>query len=142
MATQLMRNLMRLGNSLGVSLYRRSHGRIGGGAKGLQVCLLTVPGRRTGQPHTVAVAFMEHDGAHLVMGSGGGQKPEPQWMRNLRVASRATIQIGDEVREVTPRITAGEERDRLWHDVVLARAPFFVKYEERSGRTIPIAVLR
>ena len=137
-----MRKLMRMGNNLGVSLYRRSGGRIGGSAKGLPVLLLTVPGRRTGRPHTVAVAYFEHDGGYLVMGSGGGMKEEPQWMRNLKAASHATIQIGDDVREVTARITAGTERDRLWHDVVLARAPSSAKYETRSGRTIPVGVLR
>ncbi|GLZ35141.1 hypothetical protein Lesp02_73280 [Lentzea sp. NBRC 105346] len=139
---KVMRRLMRMGNSLGVSLYRRSHGRINGSGRGLPVLLLTVPGRRSGQPHTVPVVYMEHDGAHLVMGSGGGSKPEPQWMRNLRAASNATIQIRDDVREVTPHVPTGAERDRLWHDVVLARAPFFADYERKSGRTISVGVLR
>ncbi len=33
------------------------------------------------------------------------------------------------------------DRDLLWQNVVLERAPFFAKYEEKAGRTIPIAVL-
>ncbi|WP_281221106.1 hypothetical protein [Nocardia uniformis] len=32
-------------------------------------------------------------------------------------------------------------RDQLWYDVVLRQAPFFAKYQDKSGRIIPVAVL-
>lgn len=140
MASVLQR-LMRAGNSLGVSLYRWSHGRIGGGARGLPVLLVTAPGRRTGLPHTVAVAYFEHDGGYLVVGSAGGAERDPQWFRNVRAADRVTVQIRDDVRELRPRVLKGKERERVWNDVVLARAPFFQKYADKSGRTLPLAVL-
>jgi hypothetical protein len=35
----------------------------------------------------------------------------------------------------------GEERDELFSDVVVRRAPAFAKYEKRTTRVIPIAVL-
>lgn len=67
-----LRTLLRLANTLAVSLYRRSGGKIGGTAKGVPVILLTVPGRRTGTPHTVPVASFEHDGGYLVTGTPAG----------------------------------------------------------------------
>lgn len=55
-----------------MSLYRRSGGRIGGSAKGVDVLLLTVAGRRTGKPHTVPVAYLEHGDGYLVTASVAG----------------------------------------------------------------------
>ena len=134
-------SFMRIGNRVGSTLYRRSHGRIGGGVKGLPVLLLTVVGRKSGEPHTVPVAYFEHDDGLLVVGSAGGMKDEPQWFRNLRKAKVVTVQRADDVREMTPRVLRGEEYLSVWNDVVLSRAPFFGKYELKSGRTIPVAKL-
>jgi deazaflavin-dependent oxidoreductase (nitroreductase family) len=100
-----------------------------------------VPGRRTGTPHTAPVAYFEGDGRYVVTGSAGGTKTDPQWFRNLRVAPRVRIQIGDQQYDVDARVAEGPDRDRLWQDVVLARAPFFTKYQEKAGRVIPVAVL-
>lgn len=137
----MMKKVMRTANALIVSLYRRSSGRIGGTAKGTSVLLLTVPGRKTGTPHTVAVSYFEHNGGYLVTGSGGGMKSEPQWVRNLRVTPKAQIEIGAERRDVEVCVAEAAERERLWTQVVLAQAPFFVNYQEKSGRVIPVAVL-
>jgi deazaflavin-dependent oxidoreductase (nitroreductase family) len=132
---------MRGANRLAVSLYRRSGGRIGGRAKGTRVLLLTVPGRTTGIRRTVPVSYFEHDGELIVTGSAGGMKDNPQWISNLRAAGAADIQIGAQRSSVHARVTEGPERDELWQQVVLARSPFFAKYEKKSGRVIPVAVL-
>lgn len=133
--------LFRHGNRLAVTLYRRSGGRIGGSAKGIPVLLITVPGRRTGTPHTVPVAYIEHEGGYIVTGSAGGTKSEPQWFRNLRPARHAHIELRDRHHDVDIRVPDRAERDKLWRDVVLAHAPFFEKYEQKAGRVIPVAVL-
>ncbi|WP_020389369.1 nitroreductase/quinone reductase family protein [Kribbella catacumbae] len=137
----VLRRLLRNANRLAVWLYRRSGGRIGGTAKGLPVLLITTPGRKTGKPHTIPVAYFETGDGYLVTGSAGGTKSDPQWFRNLRAATRVQIQIGNTQHEAEPRVSDAANRDRLWQDVVLARAPFFTKYEEKSGRLIPVAVL-
>jgi deazaflavin-dependent oxidoreductase (nitroreductase family) len=133
--------LFRYGNRMAVGLYRRSGGRIGGSAKGLPVLLITVPGRRTGAAHTVPVAYIEHDGGYIVTGSAGGTKSEPQWFRNVRATRHAHIRFRDRRRDVEIRVPDRADRDRLWRDVVLPRAPFFAKYEQKAGRVIPVAVL-
>lgn len=137
----LMKKVLRAANGIGVSLYRRTNGRIGGKAKGTSVLLLTVAGRRTGTPFTVAVSYFLHDGDFIVCGSAGGMKHEPQWIRNLKAAGEARIQIGSEIHVVDGRVTDAIERDELWRSVVLPQAPFFAKYAEKSGRVIPVARL-
>jgi len=138
-ATQ--RAVMRRANALMVWLYRSSGGRLMGKAKGgTPVLLLTAPGRRSGVPHTVPVAYLERDGSWVITGSAGGMKNHPQWIANLRHSARATIQIGRERQEVSAVVPQGAERDALWREVIEWK-PFFQDYERKSGRVIPVAVL-
>jgi len=133
--------VMAAGNKAAAWVYRRTRGRVGGSAKGLPVLLLTVPGRKTGKPHTVPVAYFEHGTGYLVAASAGGGKANPQWIHNLGAAGKAHVSVYGDDHDVEARIVDSPERDELWREVVLAKAPFFAKYEEKSGRTIPIAVL-
>jgi deazaflavin-dependent oxidoreductase (nitroreductase family) len=129
------------GNKAPSWLYRLSGGRIGGSVAGVPVMLLTVPGRKTGVPHTAPVSRFEHDEGWLVVGSAAGSDQDPQWFRNLRAAGRARIVIGSAEHEVDVRIAEGRERDHLYREVVVMRGPHFAKYERRTTRVIPIAVL-
>ncbi len=128
-------------NAAAVWLYRRSGGRIGGTAKGVDVLLLTVAGRKTGRPFTVPVSYLRHGAHYVICGSAGGMKHDPQWIRNLQAAGRAEIEIGRDRVAVDGRVTSGAERDELWNKVVLDQAPIFAKYEQKSGRVIPVATL-
>ena len=135
--------MMKGAGKAAVFAYRRSGGRIGGKALGgAPVMLLTVAGRKSGQPHTTAVTYFEHEGGYVVVGSAGGTPEDPQWFRNLRKAATASIEVGTSPRRsVGVRVLTGEERDRVWTGVVLARVPEFAKYETKSGRRMPLAVL-
>lgn len=136
-----VRRAGRVANTAAVWLYRRSGGRIGGSAKGIDVLLLTVVGRKTGKPFTVPVVYFPHDTGYVIAGSAGGMKRDPQWVHNLRAAGHATLEIGRDVIPVQGHVTDGAQRERLWNDVVLAQAPFFMKYQQKAGRVIPVATL-
>lgn len=138
---QVVKKMMAAGNTVAAWLYRRSSGRIGGSAKGLPVLLLTVSGRKTGTPRTVPVSYFEHGNGYLVAASAGGMKADPQWIRNLGAAGKAQISVFGDRYDVEARIADSDEREALWQEVVLAQAPFFAGYGEKSGRTIPIALL-
>jgi deazaflavin-dependent oxidoreductase (nitroreductase family) len=133
--------VMAAGNRAAAWVYRRTRGRIGGSAKGVPVLLLTVPGRKSGTLRTVPVAYFEHGNGYVVSASAGGAKSDPQWIHNLGAAGKAHITVFENQYDVDARIAHHAERDELWRDIVLARAPFFAKYEEKSGRIIPIALL-
>lgn len=131
----------RTGNRFGVWLYRRLDGRLFGGSRDVGVLLLTVPGRRTGLPRSACVGYLDTDEGMLVWGSGGGAPTDPDWFRNVRAADRVGVQVRDRHLAARPRVLGGEERDRVWREVVLARAPDVRRYADRSGRTIPLAYL-
>jgi deazaflavin-dependent oxidoreductase (nitroreductase family) len=59
--------------------------------------ILTVPGRRTGQPRRTVVNVLEVDGERYLVAPRG----ETHWVRNLRTAGGATLQVGRRVEDVT-----------------------------------------
>lgn len=83
------------------------------------------------------MSYFEHDGSCLVTCSAGGAKKDPQWIRNLRTAPTAHIQIGATEMDVNGEVCDDVQRAELWHDVVVARAPLFAKHEQKSGRFDP-----
>lgn len=96
--------------------------------------LLTVRGRITGQPRTAPVAVVEIDGRRWVVGAYG----EVNWVRNLRAAGKADI----EIRGRTERVSA-YELDRsaaiaFYREIV----PRYVGRMPRLGRSFVRTLLR
>ncbi len=73
----------RIGDALFIALLRV-------GIKIGTMSLLTVRGRRSGQPHTVPVLLVEQDGQRWLVAPYG----VVQWVRNLRAAGTATLTRG------------------------------------------------
>ena len=136
--------MTRTGNRIGAWMYRTLDGRLASGSKRVTVLLLTVPGRKTGQPHSVCLRYLLHDGGFLVWGTASGATEDPDWFRNLRAAEASGGTADVKVRgghfTVRPRELHGDERSREWQ-FVLDEAPEVEKYARRAGRTIPMAVL-
>ena len=126
--------------ALNVWLYRRSHGRVMGKVGGIPVLLLTVAGRKTGIARTSPVSYFLEGDSYVVTGTAGGSPQEPQWFRNLRAAPRAEIEVGSRRLPVVVRVTTGDERAALWKKRVQT-APRFGKYETKTDRPMPMAVL-
>ncbi len=92
------------------------------GPKYFPMVLLTVRGRKSGQPRTTPVVTTEQDGKRYVIGTFG----DVNWVRNLRAAGQATLTRGrlhENVRatELTPAEAAPFLKQ------VLATAPGFIR---------------
>ena len=98
-------------------------------------------GRTSFEAADEVVAYVEREGAYYLAATAGGQPKEPQWVRNLRAASTATIEIGRERRTVSVEVLRGAENDAAWRDVIVATYPAFAPYEAKSGRKIAVARL-
>ncbi|MFC4783611.1 nitroreductase/quinone reductase family protein [Nocardioides sp. MAHUQ-72] len=138
----MSRRLTRVGNRIGVWLYRRLDGRLSSGRKDVTVLLITVPGRRTGLPRSTCVRFLETPDGKVVWGTGSGSARDPDWFLNLRAADVADVQIGRDHFRVRPRELVGSVREAVWTGTVLTRAPEVARYARKAGRTIPVAVLQ
>ena len=121
-------------------LYRASGGRIGATIWNLPIVLLTTEGRTTGKPRTTPLCALPHGDGFVVIASFGGSDTPPGWWLNLERSPRAALQIGRERHLVVARTTAGGEREQLWAEVV-ARAPGYLTYAQRTSREIPVVVL-
>ena len=132
---------MRLGNHIGVWMYRRLDGRLSSGSKDVLVLMITTPGRRTGIPRSTCVRYLETPAGYVVWGTGSGSPRDPDWFQNLRAAPTAEVQVRERTFTARPRELHGEERDAVWRDTILAQAPAVDRYARKAGRRIPVAVL-
>lgn len=121
-------------------LYRASGGRIGGRVVGLPVLMLTTTGRKSGAPRTSVLTYLPKGRAAVVFASNAGEPRHPAWWLNLVADPRATVQIGREVVPMIAREADGEERTRLWDEIVRAYDGY-AEYEKRTTRRIPVVVL-
>jgi deazaflavin-dependent oxidoreductase (nitroreductase family) len=140
--TTFKHKLVRVGNRIGVWMYRAFDGRLASYNKGAKVLMITTPGRRTGVLHSTCVRYLDVPEGFLVWGTASGAPRDPDWFRNLRKAELADLQVGSQTLRVMPRELVAEERDKAWNDIVLAQAPEVEKYAQRAGRTIPVALLK
>ena len=131
----------RTGNRIGVWMYRHLDGRLSSGSKKVQVLMITTPGRRTGIPRSTCVRFLESPKGLVVWGTGAGARRDPDWFENLRRVRVTHVQVRARRFEAAVRELVGDERDEMWRDTILVQAPGVVRYADKAGRTIPVAVL-
>jgi deazaflavin-dependent oxidoreductase (nitroreductase family) len=80
--------------------------------------LITLRGRKSGQPRTTPVTIIEHAGRRGVISPFG----EVNWVRNLRVAGRATITVGRRKEEVSAVELGPAEAVEFIRDVLAPHA--------------------
>jgi deazaflavin-dependent oxidoreductase (nitroreductase family) len=88
----------RLGDALFMALLRA-------GMKIGTMSLLTVRGRKSGQPHTVPVLLVEQDGKRWLVAPYG----VVQWVRNIRAAGTATLRRGRRSETIAVRELSAQE---------------------------------
>jgi deazaflavin-dependent oxidoreductase (nitroreductase family) len=126
-----------------LALQKRTGGRISFlRVAGLPYLVLTATGRKSGQPRSVPLLYVPHGDDYLVVASNWGQKRHPAWSANLLSNPDAVVQAGGQDVPVRARQVVGEERDRLWRDVITQTWPAYDDYAERAeGREIRVFAL-
>jgi F420H(2)-dependent quinone reductase len=131
----------KLANAMHCAIFRASHGRVGGRAKGIPLLLLTTTGRRSGRVHTVPVGYIEHGDDLLVVGSAGGLSFHPAWYLNVRQNPRVVVEMPSGRRTMLAEVAEGDEQTALWNYVVGVH-PVFESYQRRTTRQIGVVRLR
>lgn len=123
-------------------IYRKTGGRILGRIGKAPVLLLTTRGRKTGQPRTNGLLYLDRGDHWVVAASWAGEPRHPVWYLNLREHPDVTIQIHDRHIPVRARQLEGDQRALVWKEIV-AQDPSFAEYEERTRgiREIPVIAL-
>lgn len=126
----------RLGQSvvpLDLALQRRTRGRIGLMRMiGVPHLLLTTTGRRTGQPRSVPLQYLPHDGEYVVVASNWGKSHHTAWSANLLAEPQAVVSDRGRDVPVRARLLTGAERERAWQRLT-EQWPAYDDYAERAA---------
>ena len=131
---------LRLAGRLNVAVYRLSGGRLMSKVGRAPVLLLTTTGRRSGQPRTAPLLYLDDGGRYVVIGSNAGNPRAAAWALNLQANPDAEVEIRGRRQRVRARVTSGAERDELWRRMN-AQYGGFEDYRARTSRDIPVVVL-
>ena len=139
-------SIIKWGSRANVALYRATGGRLGGKWRvgsafpwGIPVCLVTTIGRKTGQPRTAPLLFLEDGDKVVLVASQGGLPKHPLWFRNIQANPEVTVQIRSRVRKMRARVATEQERADYWPKLV-AMYPDFDNYQSWTDRVIPVVV--
>jgi deazaflavin-dependent oxidoreductase (nitroreductase family) len=128
---------------LHAALLRASRGRLrrsrllGGGQP---VLSLTTTGRRSGEPRSTIVAYLEDGDAYVVFGANLGGERDPAWCLNLAADPSATIHVNGHRLDVGATRATGDEAKRLWR-AYAERLPAVDTFAAIAGREIPVWIL-
>jgi deazaflavin-dependent oxidoreductase (nitroreductase family) len=124
-----------------VFLYRRLGDRMR--VMGRPLLLLTTIGARSGRRReTLVCRFPDEGEAWLVVASYAGAAQHPTWYINMaKHPDQVWVEIGKHKVEVKPDLLRGAARDEAWRRIV-ALAPGYGKYQEKTDREIPVIRLR
>lgn len=123
----------------GIWLYRKT----GGHAPHLwhrRALILTTTGRRSGQPRTVMVQFFPEGKNVVVVAANSGMPTHPAWYLNLMASPRAHVEVEGTDFDVRAQELTPAEAAEFWPRV-LAIAPDYAKYRQRTTRTIALVRL-
>ncbi len=123
------------------AIYRATGGRIGSRLGGLDMLLLTVTGRKSGEPRTVPLACFPDGDDRVVVASNNGQDTDPAWWLNLSANPVASVTLGKNSWPVVAELADPEQRARLW-PLLKGLNPAYVNYEMKTRREIPVVILK
>ncbi len=111
-------------------------GHVWGGATAL---LLTVNGRRSGQPYRTAVYYGRDGDNYIVVASKGGAPEHPEWYRNLTANPEVMVQVLDDRFKAHARTATDQERPALWK-LMTGIWPAYDDYQKKTDRKIPVVI--
>jgi deazaflavin-dependent oxidoreductase (nitroreductase family) len=125
-------------SALNVLAYRLTGGWLGGKfLRGAPVCLVTVTGRKTGEPHTIPLLYLRDGDDLVIVASKGGMSKHPVWYLNLVATPHCEVEIGNERRAMVARQATDDEKAALWPRLC-AMYPDYADYQARTTRNIPV----
>lgn len=120
--------------------FRANDGKVGGMFEGATLALLTTIGARSGLRRTTPLGYLHVDGKPVVVASAMGADRHPGWYHNILRNPVVTVETGTETFRAIAAVPSVVDRAELWSAVV-AQAPGYADYQEKTSRVIPVVVL-
>jgi deazaflavin-dependent oxidoreductase (nitroreductase family) len=112
----------------------------GKGPSGLPTLLLTTIGRKSGQPRTVALVFLQHGSDVVIVASLAGYDQNPAWYGNLEANKECWIQLDRRKSKAVARDATDAERRALWPRLI-ALMPLWDLFQKQTTRPFPIVIV-
>jgi deazaflavin-dependent oxidoreductase (nitroreductase family) len=122
-------------------ILRTVHERVLATSGRMPVLLLTTTGRKTGQPRTWQLWYLEEGDAFVIVASNSGKAHPPYWYLDLVAGPCVVVEGGGVARPMRAEVASPAERARLWPLLVRAD-PLYAEYARRTTREIPVVLLR
>jgi deazaflavin-dependent oxidoreductase (nitroreductase family) len=103
--------------------------------------LLTTTGRRSGEKFVFPLIYGTTGDGYVIVASKGGAPEHPGWYRNLVADPLVDVQVASKKLQATARTATGDERTKLWNQMVALFAPYADYQTKAAGREIPVVVL-
>ncbi|HEX9070152.1 MAG TPA: nitroreductase family deazaflavin-dependent oxidoreductase [Ktedonobacterales bacterium] len=140
MRLRVRHGFMRAVDKLTQAAYHASGGRLGGRQLSYDILLLTTTGRKSGAARTHALLYIRDGTRYIICASNYGAPSHPAWYHNLRANPQAEMQASRLKVAVRAADASGEERERLWRQLVAVRASY-TDYQRDNPRVIPVVIL-
>jgi deazaflavin-dependent oxidoreductase (nitroreductase family) len=130
--------IMHVASRLDPLIFKATNGRLTSmGPPAMPMLTMTAIGRRSGQPRSVHLACLEHEGDYLVVASAMGQEKHPAWRYNIEANPEVEVQAPGARFAARARVLTDSEKEAVWPDVRHA-IPQMDVYEKRTGRNIRV----
>ena len=127
-------------STIHTTLYRTTGGKIGRRLVKNDMMLLTTVGRRSGQPHTVPLLYLQDGTRLVVIASWGGRDYPPHWYLNLVADPQVSCQVeGESFAAIA--VEADDRERKLWWPRIVEAYHGYAEYQSRTDRQIPIIFL-
>jgi len=124
------------------AIFRATNGRLTSmGVPTMPMLALTAIGRRSGQPRSVQLAYVPHDGDYLVVASAMGQEKHPAWRYNVEANPQVQVQVRGARFPAEATVLTDVEKQEVW-SVIRQAIPQMTVYEARTGRNIRVVRLQ
>ena len=127
-------------NAKAIEEFRANDGECGPPFEGTPIVLVTMIGAKSGRELCSPLAYSTDGDDLVVIASMGGAPNNPNWYHNLVADPKVAITVGRDRLAVVARDAEGDERDRIWDELV-ERSPDYSQYRTRTDRVIPVVVL-
>jgi deazaflavin-dependent oxidoreductase (nitroreductase family) len=134
--------IKRIASRLDPLIFRATNGRLTSmGPPAVPMLTLTAVGRHSGEPRSVHLACIEHDGDYLVVASAMGQQRHPAWRYNIEANPTVEVQMPGARFTARAHVLTDAEKATIW-DNVRDTIPQMNVYEKRTARNIRVFRLR
>jgi len=124
-------------SKLNAWVFKKSNGRFLNRVKGLEICVVTMKGAKSGKMLDFPLMYVPYKEGVLLVASFGGAPKHPVWYYNLVANPAIEVRAKGQLMHLQARRVSSEEKSALW-SICCEHYPDYETYRHRTARDIPV----